>query len=149
LIPFVRMERSPLGQKLYSLIRAQLFSLKSVTAAQVPRLWPSPLASTMRQLMSLASAMRQLMSPVTTSPSTIVLLGIPLLDCDLVHLVSVTGQLCNPQQLSTRSWTRDFGYDTTIESFERGSPERDITPMRHELNPHIKNLHTLHPKILN
>jgi len=41
----------------------------------------------------LASVTRQLMSPATISPSTIVLLEITL--CDLAHLTSVSGQLCN------------------------------------------------------
>jgi len=42
--------------------------------------------------------MGQLMLPTTIFSSAIILLGILLLDCDLAHMASATGQLCDPQQ---------------------------------------------------
>jgi len=61
----------------------QFFLLKSVTA-QASWFYCDPT--------HMVIVIGQLMSPTTISPSAIVLLEIPLLDCDLSHLTSVTRQ---------------------------------------------------------
>jgi len=58
------------------------------------------LGSSVYYLTHLISVTGQLISVIIISSSTIVLLKILFLDCDLAHLIFVTGQLCNPQQSS-------------------------------------------------